>query len=149
MNNVLYDAQTKTITGLLDFDWSSVCHPCHEFFNSVHDLGGNTHPNDELLQEAVLTGDFNALPGCLSEEANERWQVAKDWDAAVTARRAIKPSLIAGIRDLEQLRMFDELLAPFPLTNEVLLSTWSAEKLDKVRSETEARLLDWLASQSL
>jgi hypothetical protein len=141
MNNVLFDGTTKRITAMLDFDWACVTHPTHEFFTGLWDLGGGTHPDDQQLQNAVLTGKFHLSDSAVfSLEAEIKWEIAKAWDSALAANNAIRPSSIKAVEKLEKLRNLEELLCPFALTNEVLVKYKSPEQLQKGRSETEAKL---------
>lgn len=139
MNNMLYNAANKKVTAVIDYDWASTMHACHEFYSGLSDLGGGTHPEDKSLQAAVLSGDLDDVPRDLTDETKQAWETAKVWDRILASRGGIKPSSIAGIGSLEKLRMLENSLGPFPLANEVLLKRFSQEKLDGIRTDTRSK----------
>jgi hypothetical protein len=143
LNNLLYDNEAKRITGLLDFDWAAISHPCDEFLSGLWDIGGGIHERVGKLQANVLAGDFSSQPDDLSEEDVRKWEIAKHWDAALTERRAIRPSSIAGPERIQALRDLEDLLAPFALTNTFMLSRKSDEAKASAKKETEEQILDW------
>jgi len=140
MNNMLFDKHTKRITALLDFDWAAVTLACEEFFTGFTDVGGSTHKSASL-QEPVLSGDFGHMPEGLSDDDKEQWEVSKCWYDALKAREAIQPSSIPGIRKLEELRLMEEILCPFMLSNEVMLKRLTTENQEKSRHENEVKLV--------
>jgi hypothetical protein len=144
MNNVLYDSITKRITALLDFDWSSVTHPCDEFLTGLWDIGGGIHESFKEFQPSVLTGDFNVQPEGLSDEDITKWEVAKAWNTAITRTGAVRPSSIAGVDKIQALRDLNDLLCPFMLSSEVMLRRISDEEKLKHKGETETKILKWL-----
>lgn len=159
MNNMLYDPTTGHVSALLDFDWAAVAHPAHEFFSGLHDLQGSTHPDDAVLQSAVLTGDFNkntlaAAPpveGLDTDKTTKAWALARSWDASLLRAGGLRPSNLAGITTLESLRALEDLIAPFALCNSVMVGRTPADKLQAARADTEAKLdalLDSLARQA-
>ena len=80
LNNILYDGATQRITGLLDFDWAAVTHPCDEFLFGLWDIGGGIHERVGKIQANVLSGDFSEQPDSLSPEEVRKWETAKTWD---------------------------------------------------------------------
>ncbi|KAI5927170.1 hypothetical protein F4810DRAFT_699354 [Camillea tinctor] len=144
MNNVLYDSKTKRITALLDFDWSTVSHPCDEFLTGLWDIGGGIHERNEKFLSMVLKGDFSVQPEGLSDEDIRKWEVAKAWDAAITKTKATRPSDIAGVERIEALRDLEDLLCPFVLASDVMLRRISDEDKAKKKQETADKILSWL-----
>lgn len=145
MNNMLYDRTMKRITALLDFDWSSVTHPCDEFLAGLWDIGGGTHKSIRQLEPMILSGDFSAQPEGLSDEDLRMWEIAKTWSSSITRKGAVRPSSITGVDRIQALRDFADLLCPFALSSEVMLKRISDEKQGRQKAEAEnkiAKLLD-------
>ncbi|KJZ76369.1 hypothetical protein HIM_04098 [Hirsutella minnesotensis 3608] len=143
MNNMLFDPESKRITALLDFDWAAVTHPAHEFFTSFHDFKGTTRLLDSVsLQRAVLTSDFRRHHD--DGEVDEAWELAAAWDEALRQNGAMRPSDIRGINTLENLRHLADLIAPFHLTNPVMVKRLTDEQLGDARAKNERALLEAL-----
>ena len=149
LNNLLYDAETKRISALLDFDWAAITHPCDEFLFGLWDIGGGIHERVGKIQPNVLSGDFTAQPEGLSEEEAKKWEVAKAWDAAFERAGGIRPSSIAGVDRIQALRELEELLAPFELISEVMLKRMSDEDKPKRKAEKEAKIVEWLEKYTI
>ncbi|KAH8893473.1 hypothetical protein GQ53DRAFT_822154 [Thozetella sp. PMI_491] len=143
-NNILFDSATKRISGLLDFDFSSVSHPGDEFLTGLWDIGGGLNDERSKFAEAILSGDFNVKPEGLDEEQSEKWEVAKAWENAAAEKGLKRPSTLAGVRKLVELRKLETILCPFNLGNEFRLSRMKEEDKVKQRAETEAQLVEWL-----
>lgn len=141
MNNMLWDDDQKRITGVFDFDWAAVTHPAHEFFTSLHDLHGTTRDRGpEKIRQAVLSGDFSGSAD-VGEVANaDAWEIAKTWDDAVKKCGGIRPSDISGIKTLEQLRTFTDLICPFHLGVPAMLKRKTAEQNAKARADAETTI---------
>ena len=150
LNNILYDADTKRITGLLDFDWAAVTHPCDEFLFGLWDIGGGIHERVGALQANVLSGDFSRPPegfdsAAGDEEAQRKWRTAKMWDAALARRAgAIRPSAIAGVARIQALRDLEELLCPFVLSSQVMLNRLGDGEKAAKKAEMEGKITAWL-----
>ncbi|KAH0430097.1 phosphotransferase enzyme family protein [Colletotrichum camelliae] len=149
-NNIQYDPATKRITGVLDFDWAYVSHPAHEFFTSFGDVGGSTNGgtardpdlSNGKIAKAMLAGNFD-IPD-LPEEAVGQLARAKTWDDALIERGALRPSDIAGMAALEQLRKLESLLAPFALYHPVMLKRKTPEQIVEMRAAGEKELIECL-----
>ncbi|KAK8026317.1 phosphotransferase enzyme family protein [Apiospora marii] len=140
LNNLLYDSDAKCITGLLDFDWAAVTHPCDEFLFRLWVICSGINERVGKLQPHVLSGDFSQQPVDLSEEEKRMWDIAKAWEGALARRGAIRPSTIAGVDRIQALRDLEELLCPFALASEVMLGRISdAEKAAK-KEEVEIKI---------
>ncbi|OTB18830.1 hypothetical protein K445DRAFT_19439 [Daldinia sp. EC12] len=144
MNNVLYDSTTKRITGVVDFDWSAVTHPCDEFLSGLWDIGGGIHERNEKFQPMLLSGKFISPPEGLSAEETRKWEVAKAWDAAIAQSGGIRPSGIVGVERIQALRDLEDMLCPFELSNEVMLKRISDEEKAEKKQEIEGKILKWL-----
>ncbi|GKT45788.1 uncharacterized protein ColSpa_05969 [Colletotrichum spaethianum] len=150
-NNILYDPNTKKLTSILDFDWAFISHPCHEFFTSLGDIGGNTGGgtgrdpdlSGGRLGKAMLTGNFE-IPD-LPEAAAKQLTRDKAWDDALAERGALRPSDIRGISALDKLRRLDALLCPFALEHPVMLKRKTPEEITEMRKAAEKDLVDCLA----
>ncbi|KAK2018059.1 phosphotransferase enzyme family protein [Colletotrichum eremochloae] len=151
-NNMLYDPGTKKLTSVLDFDWAFVSHPCHEFFMSLGDIGGNTGGgtgrdpdlSGGRLGKAMLTGNFD-IPD-IPEAAVKQLARDKAWDDALAERGALRPSDIEGISALDMLRRLEDLLCPFALEHPAMLKRKTPEEITKMRKAAEEALIDCLAA---
>lgn len=150
MNNVLFDAEKGTITGLVDFDFASISHPCQEFFSSFQDVGGNTSggrgpfASDERFVTSLLSGsyDIDGIPS----ELEDAWSVAKTWDKALSDKNVLKPSQISGIATLAQVGKLEGLLCPLRLVHPVFLKKMTDEDKTHARAKAEGELVRCLES---
>ncbi|KAK1447494.1 phosphotransferase enzyme family protein [Colletotrichum melonis] len=148
-NNTLYDTTTKKLTSILDFDFAFVSHPCHEFFTSLGDVGGNTGGgtgrdpdlSGGLLGKAMLTGDFDGIRGSLPQEALGQLTTARAWDDALRERGAVRPSEIRGMAALDGLRRLEALACPFALEHPVMLRRKTREEIEGMRAAAERELV--------
>ncbi|KAK1594191.1 phosphotransferase enzyme family protein [Colletotrichum navitas] len=151
-NNMLYDPKTKKVTSVLDFDWAFVSHPCHEFFTSLGDIGGNTGGgtgrdpdlSGGQLGKAIITGNFD-IPD-VPEEALKQLARDKAWDDALAERGALRPSEIEGMSALDELRRLEGLLCPFALEHPAMLKRKTPEEIAEMRKAAEEKLIDCLSS---
>lgn len=120
MNNVLFDAATKRITGLVDFDFASVGHPGQEFFTSFHDFGGNA------LADASPEGEM--------------------WESTLAAKGLARPSTIKGMDMIKLVCQLELLLCPFRLVHPVFVKKKTAEQITEERAKAEAALMECLAA---
>ncbi|KAL0933356.1 phosphotransferase enzyme family protein [Colletotrichum truncatum] len=151
-NNIQYQPETNKLTGILDFDFAYVSHPCHEFFASLGDIGGNTGGgtgrdpdlSGGRLGKAMITGNFD-IPD-LPEEATGQLRTAKAWDDALAARGTMRPSDIPQMPALDQLRKLEGLLCPFALLHPMVLRGQTPEQITEMRKAAEKDLTDCLES---
>lgn len=94
------------------------------------------------IAKAILAGNFD-IPD-LPEEAVGQLARAKAWDDALAERGALRPSEIAGMAALEQLRKLESLLAPFALHHPVMLKRKTAEQIVEMRAAGEKALIECL-----
>lgn len=120
MNNVLFDSATKRVTGLVDFDFSSVGHPSQEFFTSFHDFGGNA------LAEGLPEGEM--------------------WESALAARDITRPSSIKGMDTIKLVCKLEPLLCPFRLVHPVFVKKKTQEQITEERAKAEAALTECLSA---
>ncbi|OHE96826.1 phosphotransferase enzyme family protein [Colletotrichum orchidophilum] len=151
-NNTLYDTTTKKLTSILDFDFAFISHPCHEFFTSLGDVGGNTGGGTGrdpdlsrgLLGKAMLTGDFDGIGASLPQEASGQLTRARAWDGALRERGALRPSEIAGMAALDGLRRLEALACPFALEHPFMLRRKTKEEIEEMREGAERALVECL-----
>ncbi|CEJ86527.1 hypothetical protein VHEMI04130 [[Torrubiella] hemipterigena] len=144
MNNLLYDAETKQLTGLVDFDWSSVTHPIEEYFSGFHDIGYSLSGNPDQILSAVVANDFSTKPEGPSEEDEQRWQTAKSWNTFATQHQIVLPSDVAGVKELIALYNFHSSLCPFQLCNAVVVKSLSDEAKTAKKQESLAIIIPFL-----
>ncbi|KAI8958636.1 hypothetical protein F5Y11DRAFT_351309 [Daldinia sp. FL1419] len=144
LNNVLYDSTTKRITGVVDFDWSAVTHPCDEYLSGLWDIGGGMSERNEKFRPMLLSGNFTTPPEGLSEEDIRKWEIAKAWDAAIAEAGAIRPSNIVGVECIQKLKDLEDLLCPFELANKDMLKRISDKEKAKKKQEMERKILRWI-----
>jgi len=140
---MLFDKDTKKLTGVLDFDWSSVAHPFDEFGSALSDIGCNASP-DNPIGAAILSGDFTTQPAGLDEESTGKWEVARAWNTAMKKRGVVTPSNIQGVDGILDLRRFRALLSPYQISSEIMLKRIDDNKKAELRAKTEADLVQWL-----
>ena len=144
---MLFDNSSKQITGLLDFDFATVNHPCHDFFTGLWDVGGGVAMRqncDRFLRAPVLSTEFDPVPEDLSDDIRTKWELARVWDAELVKKGALRPSTIAGIERLDDLRTMVDLLCPRALSNEMMLSKTPREVQERKRAENEALIVQLL-----
>ncbi|KAK9784562.1 hypothetical protein SCARD494_12714 [Seiridium cardinale] len=128
------DLKSKRLTALLNFDFSSITHPVHEFFTGLwHQGGGLRSGDDEKLHAAILSSNFGE-------------------NSALATRGITRPSSIQGIEKLEKLNDLEQALCPFQLSNEVQieeLKSKSPEELEEIVKEAGNRLVDLLEELGL
>ncbi|KAH8890678.1 hypothetical protein GQ53DRAFT_170527 [Thozetella sp. PMI_491] len=145
--NILFDPDLKAVTALLDFDWASITHPCHEYFGGFSEIDGGIRFEEKGLQylaKPVLSGDFTQVPQGLSKAEIEQWELAHAWDAALRSRGVTRLSSIDGLNRLEDLRVLSSLICPRILTNPFILKRTPREVQETTRAENEGKLLHLL-----
>ena len=147
MSNMLYDTESKAISGLVDFDWAAVTHPAHEFFfGSLHDLHGTPREQPKLLEQAILTGNFDENAEAREKEDPEAWELAKVWHQAMEGHEGLRPSDIGGMATLDKLNAFVDLLCPWQLNDLDMLKSQSPEHSSKARADAERAIDEMLQS---
>lgn len=141
-NNMLFDAASKKITGLVDFDWSAITHPAEEFLSGLRDLGGCVDDEPKGILAAILANDFSVRPENLPEKETKQWDLAQVW-AAAAARNGVKlPGLTAGMDKIKALHDFSSAICPMELSCEPMLRRLS----DDAKAEKKKESLDLIVS---
>ncbi|KAI1817528.1 kinase-like domain-containing protein [Poronia punctata] len=155
-DNFLYDPPTNRLTALLDFDFSTITHPAHEYLRSLHDVGGQIigykgsttpeHFEAMALQKAQITGIFpSPLPTPLESKDRRHhvdWELAKVWEEEM---RNAGMKRIAGIERLADVDELLGLLGPFQLCNrDYLRLNPDEEHRVHWRRKSERELVDML-----
>ncbi|EFY87430.1 hypothetical protein MAC_06538 [Metarhizium acridum CQMa 102] len=143
MSNMLYNPHTKRITALLDFDWSSVTHPAHEFFTSFHDVHGRVDETSDKLRRAILSGDFSNRPD--KDEDQEAWKLAKTWDEALKGHGGMRPCDVKGMGLLQGLWKFVYCICPFELGSKVILFRRSKKESEAAKVRVEGQISKMLS----
>lgn len=137
---MLYDAEEKRISGLIDFDFAAASHPVEEYlFASLTDIYGSAafQPSEKLAR-AISTGDFAASTDAGEEGRAEAWELAKTWHEAVGERGGIRLSDIRGIQTRQKLETFLDLICPYHLRGPAKTDDEkAAEKAAKERADKE------------
>ncbi|KAI4594803.1 hypothetical protein KJ359_007606 [Pestalotiopsis sp. 9143b] len=132
LNNFLFDKTTSRVTALLDFDFSWISHPSHEFFTGLWDIGGGLRSDDPKIISAILTGKFDDVDESLSAEDMVKWQVAKTWNTALATRGVIRPSSMSRIGRLRHLMELEDALCPSRLGNERTIERLKRQSPEKL-----------------
>lgn len=126
-------------------------HPAHEFFTSLHDLGGNTSgcygpdPTNGKLRAAILSGQFE-WTGAAEEDqkldqADTLFAHAMAWSDALRKSGGLRPCDLAGISTLDRLNQLEHAICPFQLVHPVFVKRKTPEELETTR-RTAAQKLD-------
>lgn len=94
--------------------------------------------SDEGLAPAILNGDFDSSPPSGVDFTD--WSLAKEWNTALIAHGAQMPKSIKGMKGLQTLSMFEELLCPVWLYYPFMLKRHKAEDLPKMMAAAEEEL---------
>lgn len=141
---MLYDASSKKITALLDFDWSSITHPAEEFFSGLRDIGGGVADVPKDVLAAILANDFSARPDHLTDEEITQWDAAKAWSLAAGRHGVRLPSAMAGIDKIKRLHAFSSAICPFQLSCEPMRRRLSDEAKEKKKKESVEAVVQFL-----
>ncbi|QLI70960.1 uncharacterized protein G6M90_00g071210 [Metarhizium brunneum] len=147
MSNMLYDAEEKRISGIVDFDFAGVNNPAHEFFfTSLHDVHGTTREQkSDKLRRAILTGNFGASTEAGEEEHADAWELAKLWDEVMGERGGLRPRDIRGMTTLAKLNTLTDMLFPWQLGSVDMLRRQTREENAKMRARAEKAIDDMLS----
>jgi len=100
----------------------------------------------QFLEKSVLSGKFDEgqVTDDLSDEQRNMWEVAKAWDGALGDRNAIRPNSIPGIAKLQNLRILTDLILPRMLRSNYMRRAVPRDVQEKIRAESEIKLLELL-----
>ncbi|KAF2115619.1 hypothetical protein BDV96DRAFT_492145 [Lophiotrema nucula] len=145
MKNMLYSKASGKLTGLIDFDYSSISHAATDLFTSDPSYARlpNRYTADEeqlTLRDALLNGFPEPLP---ANTESVDWDTAKQWDEQMAAAGCVR----AESMDEKELDVLSwlyevlELLSPDNLTNPTTLRLRANQKGDIEREKEEAEEL--------
>ncbi|KAF2763253.1 hypothetical protein EJ05DRAFT_506868 [Pseudovirgaria hyperparasitica] len=151
-SNLLIDPSTLRITGLIDYDFSSILHPSYEYLRSFLGAGGQFRGwcgeeggEQAALTEARLHGFPSPLPQ--STENGVDWEAARVLDEELEKLDVRRPKTIKGIEKVADVDTILRTIVPWRLSNPDILQRQSEEVIKKCRRENEEqlkRLLDYL-----
>lgn len=144
METMLFNAKTKRLSAVVDFDMIHISHPLAQFIDALFNLGGNLTYQEPTTCEAILSGSFEKAPEVLSNEAQKQWGTAMMFDRAMRAKGCLRPCEIKGAKAMLDLNRFIDLVCPFQLTDEGELTRLSEEKKSTILAQKEAGLTQWL-----
>lgn len=138
--NILVDPSSARITALLDYDFSSILHPCYDFLRSMDQEWGQLpewtgDQGDEdgsfALRKAKLTGTFpTPLPA--NTEAIQ-WDLAAAWEHGLVKLDAKRPSTIAGMENIANVDSLLGAVLPWQLSNPDFLHGKGQAEVDQMR----------------
>jgi hypothetical protein len=148
-NNLLYDASTRRITALIDYDFACILHPSYEFLRSFSGAGGQFQGWSDIeskeqtaLRDAKLHGFPSPLPE--SSEDGVNWEVAKAWEDELERLDVKRPRTIVGIEKIADVDAVLRSILPWRVTNSDILRLQSEQVILKCRNENEAQLVSLL-----
>ncbi|KLU87122.1 hypothetical protein MAPG_06127 [Magnaporthiopsis poae ATCC 64411] len=139
-NNILVDPSSARITALLDYDFSSIQHPCYDFLRSIDPDWGQMpewikdQPDEDgsvALRRAKLNGTFpSPLPA--NTEAIQ-WDLAAAWEHELEKLDAKRPSTIVGMENIANVDSLLSAVLPFQLSNPDFLHGKEQAEVDQMR----------------
>ncbi|OCL06955.1 hypothetical protein AOQ84DRAFT_409907 [Glonium stellatum] len=148
-SNLLFDPSTYQITGLIDYDFSSILHPSYEFIRSFTGAGGQFRGwcgeeggEQAALSEARLHGFPSPLPQ--STEGGVNWELAKALEEELEKLDVKRPRTIKGIEKVADVDTVLRTILPWRLSNPDILRRQSEEVIIKCRRQNEEQLLKLL-----
>ncbi|KAH9222213.1 hypothetical protein DL95DRAFT_354443 [Leptodontidium sp. 2 PMI_412] len=148
-NNILFDPATHNITALLDWDFSAILHPIHEFLNSFSGFGESLQgyspsesADDASIRDAKIHGFSSVLsaqPECDSEKGS-RWENLKTWEEALEYADVKRPSTMQGVEDVADVEALLGMVLPWRLSNGDALRRMDESAILKCREESEVAL---------
>ncbi|KAI1174674.1 kinase-like domain-containing protein [Nemania sp. FL0916] len=148
-NNLLFDASTKRITALIDYDFACILHPSSEFLCSFDGSGGRFQgwPGEEdgeqaALRKAKLEGFPYPLPASTEDGVN--WEIAKAWEDELENLSVKRPSIIAGIDNVADVDTVLRTILPWRLSSSDILRMQSEEVIMGCKDENEKQLIQLL-----
>ncbi|KAK0637153.1 kinase-like domain-containing protein [Bombardia bombarda] len=151
-SNILIDADSAQITGLIDYDFACILHPSYEFLRSFSNLGGQFRgwTSDEkgeeaILRDAKLKGKFpSPLPPTIKDSPVE-WELAKLWEDAVVKADVQRPSTIKGIDKVADFDTVMRTILPWRLSNSDILRLQDEETILSCKKDNEKQMDETLA----
>lgn len=145
-NNLLYDASTKRVTALIDYDFACILHPSYEFLRSFSGAGGQFQGWSDIEsseQTALRDAKLHGFPSPLPENAEDgvRWDMAKAWEDELEKLNVKRPRTIRGIEKVADVDAVLRSILPWRVTNSDILRLQSEEVIVKCRNENEVQLI--------
>lgn len=144
-NNILFDATTNCITGLIDYDFACISHPSYEFLRSFDQAGGQFRgwSSDEAsdamtLRDAKLHGFPSPLPPTTKDGV--KWEVAKAWEDELEKLDVKRPGNMRGIDKVADVDTILRSILPWRVSNSDILLRQSDEVIIRCRNENETHL---------
>ncbi|OQD75969.1 hypothetical protein PENDEC_c005G06412 [Penicillium decumbens] len=150
-NNLLFDASSGYITGLIDYDFSCILHPSYEFLRSFDGVGsqfrgwsGIEGREQKALKEAKLHGFPDPLPDDKDGDNGVQWKVAKAWEDELEKAGCKRPMTIPGIDKVADVDALLGSILPWRVTNSDILRRQTDEVIRNCRDENEGVLIQIL-----
>jgi hypothetical protein len=148
-NNLLYDASTRRITALLDYDFACILHPSYEFLRSFTGTGGQFQGWSDIEsseQSALRDAKLHGFPSPLPEDTKDgvKWDVAKAWEHELEKLDVKRPRTMKGVEKIADVDAVLRSILPWRVTNEDILRLQSEEVILKCRDENEVQLIKLL-----
>lgn len=148
-DNLIWDAHSGRITALIDYDFSCISHPGHEFLRSFDGAIGQFEGWAEGqvgeqadLQRAKLYGFPSPLPA--TREDGVQWEVAKAWEDELVKLNVRRPATIPGINQMAHVDMVLGEILPWRLSNEDIVKRQDEEVKWRHREQKEKELVGLL-----
>lgn len=159
LQNVVFDPQTLSVTGLFDYELSYVASPVEEFLHSFHDVGGilsgvyGEAPEDLALRDAILYGFPDILPTTLpndeavykfGSERHVQWDIAKIWDEELEHAGVLRPRTLPAADRISRLYWFLQEVCQFYFLRSRWLSSQTETQLAESRLKAKKVLQHYL-----
>jgi len=146
LQNILFDASNMKITGLLDFDFSSIASPADEYFYSFLSIHGILPSSIEEGEEGaqrdfLLTGKEPLVP---FEAPELDWDVLKLWYKEMTRANVLKPGDITSADRLAGLYWFLQDVCPPYFLMPRWLGKRTVEQIEAEKKRIEGNLAKYL-----
>ncbi|KAJ5918560.1 hypothetical protein N7466_010552 [Penicillium verhagenii] len=147
-SNILFDASSGHITGIIDYDFSCTLHPSYEFLRSFSGLGGQFRGWSGVEgheQKALKDAKLNCFPDTFPDEKDKeslvQWKVAKVWEDKLERAGCKRPSTMPGIDRVADVDALLSSILPWRVTNSDILRRQSDEVIRKCRDDNEGVLI--------
>ncbi|KAK9426447.1 putative Aminoglycoside phosphotransferase domain-containing protein [Seiridium unicorne] len=147
--NMLFDNESYCLTALLDFDFVHVATPAEEFFYSMASLGhlllGPLEEGEEQQWVKYLLGEGDESLATKEDGEGIPWGTMKLVSDEFAEAGVMRPQDIKGVGELAGVRWFLEDVFPPYFASPGWLKKRTPEKIEKIRSQREARIREYLA----
>ncbi|KAH7369698.1 hypothetical protein BKA65DRAFT_560905 [Rhexocercosporidium sp. MPI-PUGE-AT-0058] len=152
-NNMLFDPTTHKITALLDWDFSAISHPVHEFLLSFSGFGVSLQgysPSESIEDSSLRHAKIYGFPSSFSKssvpgseniaedfEKGSRWEDLGAWEEALVHMDVKRPSTIQGVETVADVEALLGMVLPWRLGNGDASGRMSESAILKYRGEIE------------